>query len=396
MLQRLQSKYTKDNYKFGGDDDVQNSLISQFDSKFIKWLVNFHSELGRDNINISEIGDLLQQMKHIFEDQQSSYLEALLYPEYAENCRIPRIIPVKAAAFKATYEFRFTSNNLGNFCAIFNPYAVLVQGSANTPFWLNNVVGMTGNLSDNNFTGMNIGYQLNPIYVEACLVSCAISFEAQVNNNTNSGQLILAVIHDSNITTEQVGIITTSLAKYGNYNLLRTGFFNDSVNINKSQGIRGISFPIDNTYESFLIAQAPGLVRSDTVKAGFAFACCGQGLQGVQTIICRIVANWECLPDSAFVNVIPSSFGSRYTGSEQKSNQIRVAQKRPITPTSNGGNYDTPQVPEKMSFWDSIKNFGQKLLPGIGKLAEYVGAGFGPEGMIIGSAINSKLGTWGK
>jgi len=334
-MDKLQSRYERSN-EFKGSLDSEDQmnkesrLINQFDSKFLRWLTKFHNVLSRDKINVGDLGSLMQGIKHIYEDQKDSYLEALLYPEYVIGARVPRIIPVKAAAYKSTYEFRFQASTLGTFCLVLQPFVHNIQASGLGNFWVNNDNTLTGNGASNFFTTKDLGYFINPIYSESCLVSHSIVVDAQVNSNTNSGTLVSGIVHDPAIMRTGMGAISGVLAKYGDFTLARTGFFNDSVNINSSPGIRAIGFPIDNSFEEFNNAVVSGAQE----RPGFAHVFTGIGLTPSTTILVKVTANWECLPDPAFVNIMPTSYSPKYMGSEEKSSIIQKVQRNPI------GSYD--------------------------------------------------------
>lgn len=376
------------NYKGGLDDeDSGMGLINKFDAKFLRWLVRFHNTLGKDRIDIGDLGDLIQGIKHMYDDQKESYLEALLYPEYAVAARIPRIIPVKAAAFKATYEYRFQCSTIGTFAFIFNPYVFIASGGTTSPFYLNNVGSLIGNASSNNFVSTDIGWNISTIYSEACLVSHSVTVEAQVNSNTNSGTIVAGIIHDPLVVEATIGNSNPNLAKYGNFTLARTGFFNDSVNINQVSGIRAIGFPIDNSFEEFLNGYTSS--TNDFRRLGFAHIFTGIGLQPSATMIVRVVANWEALPDPAFVNIMPSSFGPQYMGSEEKSVIVKKAQQKPITPYDSGlSPKENNLTGEREGFFDTVKRFARNYLPSISTIASTVGG-------MVGGPVGAALGAGG-
>jgi hypothetical protein len=400
---RMQNFEKSNNFKDSLDYSGKVSeTVGKFDSKFLNWLVRFHTQLGKDKIDIGELGSLLEVMKHLLEDQKANYYEALLYPETAVAARIPRVIPVKGAAYNSTYEFRFPCSSLGTFAFIFDPYVHLVLGgtaSSTTTFFLNNNNTLSGNGANNNFMPTTIpSWGINPIYSESCLVSHSVTVEAQVNSNTNNGTIVMGIVHDPTIIprTTVSPVVDAVLAKYGDFSLARTGFFNDSINLNADTGIRSIGFPIDNSFEEFLNGSQETL--QTFYRRGFAHVCTGVGLTSGVTIIVKIVCNWECLPDPAFVNVMPTSWSPSYHSSEEKSEAIKLAQRKPITPYSSSrsmeDNYTTPKE-GGLSLWEKIKKFGRDYLPSIDTIATLVGglAG-GPigEGIALGSLIPKFIG----
>lgn len=382
-------------YKGGLDDeDAGSGLIQKFDSKFLRWLVRFHNVLGRDKIDIGDLGDLVQALQHMYEDQRANYVEALLYPEYVVAARIPRIIPIKAAAFKSTYEYRFQCSTIGTFAIVFNPYIYAPTGSTKSGFHVNTAATLVGNASNNNFIATDLGWNISTIYSEVCLVSHAVTVEAQVNSNTNSGTIVSGIVHDPLIADIDISFSDSGLAKYGNFTLARTGFFNDSINVNQVAGIRTIGFPIDNTFEEFLNNTTPDARR----RLGFAHVLTGVGLQPSATMIVRVVANWEALPDPAFVNIMPSSFGPAYIGSEEKSLSIKKVQQKPIGPyNANLSPSENGLMNDKEGFFDTIKRFARSYLPSISTIASTIGGLVGgPGGAALGglggSALSSMFG----
>lgn len=367
-MKRQQEKFDIKNVNYGSLDSdesryMNSKLINKFDAKFIRWLVRMHNELNMDNLNMNDIGDLIQNLKHMYSDQSENYTNAMLYPEYAVNARIPRIIPVKACTFQAVSEYRFNANPSGLFTFIFNPVAVLPDGSS-TSFFLNNYTGLTGNATSAFFIATDIGYAVSPIYSDSCLVSCALQVEVQCNSNTNNGTVVLGVIHDPVIGNASTGANVNTLARYGNFSLARTGFFNDSVNVNICPAIRSIYFPIDSSFEVFLNSTI------SNVKTGFAWVCTGVGLSPSVTIIVRVTANWESLPDPAFVNVIPSSLGPTYESSEEKSRSIKKVQKNPIKAF-------TPELAEEYArksegFMDNMSKLSDIVLPNIREVTKLI------------------------
>jgi len=392
-MDKLRNKYLAQSTSLDDEDNRYTKYIKQFDNKFLNSLVKFHRTITGDKINIGELGDIIETINRLYKIQKDNYLEALLYPEYAQNVRIPRIVPVRASSFKSTYEFRFPANATGAFCFCFNPYFANTASNTTTAF-LNNNAALTGNAVSPFFIGVDIGWLLSPIYSEACLVSHSLVVEAQVSNNNAQGTIVSGIVHDNLFGNNNVGDVNSALSKYGNFTLARTGFFNDSVNVSETRGIRTIGFPLDNSYEEFLNPQV------QQVKKGFGHVVTGIGLPPAATIVVRIVANWEALPDPAFTNFVSSSFGPSYEGSDRKSEDIKMAQMKPITPYSNlrsdRENYLTKDN-EEVGVFQTIKNFARDYLPSIGEIASFLGSGLigGPigEGLAIGGALTKGIGS---
>ncbi|MGI4813927.1 MAG: hypothetical protein ACRYGG_11440 [Janthinobacterium lividum] len=354
------------------DDDVMNgdsngralpikTVISNYDKKFIDYIVNMHSTLKKNDIDIDSIKNLSDMLEHLKKEQEHDYLDAMVKPEHTKGCKIPSVIPVPSSSFQLHQSTMITPNSAGHAAIMFNPYYLGNAGALST-FYVNNANSLGGVSSDNNFFPVNISQTIPAVYNEYRVVSASIIVKYVGRLDIVQGVIGGAIVFDQNVgaTDYTSNVANSALAKYGNFNLAMDSFYSqENLTLN---GIRELYFPLDSTFEQYL--------GCNNSKNGFAFMLYIYG--GVPSSACYkidIYINYECLPDSTFLNYLPVS--SCTSGTERKQEAIQAVQQRPITDEAESRN----RLRVNGSFWDNIKSVFGEILPSVPRLA----AAFIPE-----------------
>lgn len=334
--------------------------INSYDRKLLEYLVNMHNILRGEKINVDDFGSVVDAIQQMKDDQEWDYLNALVHPEKAKGAKIPSTIPVPSSSFQLHNSVQVSTNSAGNACIVFNPF-FLQSNAAGAPttstFFINNNAALTGSASDNHFVATNIGQGIPPVYNEFRIVSASIVIKYVGRIDIVQGVIGGAIIFDQNITAADysTNAVNANLAKYGDFNLAMDSFYTqENLTLN---GLRELYFPLDTTFEQY--------TNLGSVKTGF-----GQmvyilgGVPSSPAYKIDIYVNYECLPDSTFLNYIPTSMNQSEYAAERKRDAVKIVQQNPIT-EENGMRSSSART----SFWDKIKSTFGSLLPGITTLA---------------------------
>lgn len=331
-----------------------DGMISNYDKKFLSYLVNMHNSLRGDRIDVDRINSLNEMLQHMKGEQSEEYLETLLHPETVKGTKIPSTIPVPSSSFQLHNSITVAPNALGHFAIVFNPFFLSGAGT-NSSLWLNNNVGLTGSASSNFFTAVNVGETIPPVYNQYRLVSASIVIKYVGRLDIVQGVLGGAIIFDQNVNTGDytVPAINANLAKYGDFNLAMDSYYTqENLTLN---GLRELYFPLDVTFEEY--------TDIGTSKNGFAYvAYCYSGVPSTPSYKVDVYMNFECLADATFLNYIPAS--PCMIGTDRKSEAIQIVQQNPITDES-----ESRIRRNASSFWDKLKNNLGSILPSVASIA---------------------------
>ena len=348
--------------------------ISYYDKKLLSYIVGLHNSLRGDKINLNEVGSLIDAITHMKKESEKEYMTSLLYPESSRGSKIPSPIPVPSSSFQLHSSQILATNASGNLAIMFNPF-YLESVSANSTVFVNNNANLTGNASSPHFTATNFGQTIPAVYGEYRVVSASIVIKYIGRLDVVQGVIGGAVVFDNGVSQTALGAINPNLSRYGDYNLAMDAYYTqENLTLN---GMRILYFPLDNTYEQY---QPMG-----TGVNGFGmFAYVYGGVPSATAYKVDIYVNYECLPDAAFLNYMPTS---TCKGScESKEEAIRSAQQKPITPEAESRAGQGKATPMGKSFWQSLKETVGDVLPGIAAIASVVAPEFKILQPVIGAA----------
>ena len=379
-------------------------------------LNGLRSALNSDNINFRSVKQQIKDISKYDQVQTYDYLSNLLKPEKAKGCKVPSNIPIPSCSFQLHNSITLTTNTSGNVAFIMNPFFLAsnniigqrlpnVEGNYTyvhkflTSAWVNNSNTLTGSASDDNWTPIDFGQTIPPVYDQYRLVSASLVVKYIGRLDTVQGLVGGAVLFTDNsalggqvqVASSATGaydpsgagtnVVTTGLGQYGNFDLAQDSFYH-SENMTL-EGVRELFFPIDNSFEEYLkvLDKTSGLdgnggdsdpvefvASPDMYKSGFNwFFYATNAPASSNCFKLDIYCNFECLPNAQFLNYMPISLTPFTVSVEEKKKAIVIAQQKPVMKSAED-TYDqvgTPNLFNKM-----IKKFDQGL-PGFDKLKSY-------------------------
>ena len=395
--------------------DIKKSLDNN-DMILITKLNGLRSSLNSDNINFRSVKQQIKDISKYDQVQTYDYLSNLLKPEKAKGCKVPSNIPIPSCSFQLHNSITLTTNTSGNVAFIMNPFFLAsnniigqrlpnVEGNYTyvhkflTSAWVNNSNTLTGSASDDNWTPIDFGQTIPPVYDQYRLVSASLVVKYIGRLDTVQGLVGGAVLFTDNsalggqvqVASSATGaydpagaganVVTTGLGQYGNFDLAQDSFYH-SENMTL-EGVRELFFPIDNSFEEYLkvLDKTSGLdgnggdsdpvefvATPDMYKSGFNwFFYATNAPASSNCFKLDIYCNFECLPNAQFLNYMPISLTPFTVSVEEKKKAIVIAQQKPVMKSAE----DTyEQVGAPNLFNKMIKKFDQGL-PGFDKLKSY-------------------------
>ena len=395
--------------------DIKKSLDNN-DMILITKLNGLRSSLNSDNINFRSVKQQIKDISKYDQVQTYDYLSNLLKPEKAKGCKVPSNIPIPSCSFQLHNSITLTTNTSGNVAFIMNPFFLAsnniigqrlpnVEGNYTyvhkflTSAWVNNSNTLTGSASDDNWTPIDFGQTIPPVYDQYRLVSASLVVKYIGRLDTVQGLVGGAVLFTDNsalggqvqVASSATGaydpagaganVVTTGLGQYGNFDLAQDSFYH-SENMTL-EGVRELFFPIDNSFEEYLkvLDKTSGLdgnggdsdpvefvATPDMYKSGFNwFFYATNAPASSNCFKLDIYCNFECLPNAQFLNYMPISLTPFTVSVEEKKKAIVIAQQKPVMKSAED-TYD--QVGAPNLFNKMIKKFDQGL-PGFDKLKSY-------------------------
>ena len=395
--------------------DIKKSLDNN-DMILITKLNGLRSSLNSDNINFRSVKQQIKDISKYDQVQTYDYLSNLLKPEKAKGCKVPSNIPIPSCSFQLHNAITLTTNTSGNVAFIMNPFFLAsnniigqrlpnVEGNYTyvhkflTSAWVNNSNTLTGSANDDNWTPIDFGQTIPPVYDQYRLVSASLVVKYIGRLDTVQGLVGGAVLFTDNsalggqvqVASSATGaydpagaganVVTTGLGQYGNFDLAQDSFYH-SENMTL-EGVRELFFPIDNSFEEYLkvLDKTSGLdgnggdsdpvefvATPDMYKSGFNwFFYATNAPASSNCFKLDIYCNFECLPNAQFLNYMPISLTPFTVSVEEKKKAIVIAQQKPVMKSAE----DTyEQVGAPNLFNKMIKKFDQGL-PGFDKLKSY-------------------------
>lgn len=419
--------------------------IDDFDKKMLSYLGRLYQGMSGEKMDFDTIKNSIDALQQYNSASEYKYLDNLLHPEKHKGIKIPSPIPVPSCSFQLHNSVTLSTNNMGNLAIVFNPFflydsggladiPITYPGTASafktiTPSWLSsfyvnnssNLDGHTPTDNDMDWLPVNIGQGIPSVYDQYRLVSGSIIVKYIGRLDSVSGIIGGAIVFDeekqigyygkANQDTDTSSIIHSTghwLKKYANFDLAMDAFYHQENLC--LEGVRELYFPIDNTFEEYM-----KLLRStymsavyrgsnvygfhleadqDYYKSGFNQMIYILGAPASQACFkVDIYLNFECLPNSEFLNYMPITPNNVCIDPYYKKQAIAETQRRSVTKA----NSDEGLPPAPPSIWERMKQKFGDALPGIGKLVAngllnavpMLRSGLGLAGSLIGDVVMS-------
>ena len=404
------------NYEPFQEKDNKNDILSRidkYDATMLSYLARLYEGMTGEKMDLNKIKSAVDALATYNKKAEYNYLNDLLYPEKCKGVKIPSPIPVPSCSFQLHNCVTLSTNGSGNLALLFNPFflgnsndltyanpAALGNNTVTgvnyfSTLFVNNSVTLTGTASDDNFMPVNIGQTIPNVYDQYRLVSASVVVRYIGRMDITSGVIGGAIIFDDSkmIGTNSIvsenggGNINVSnanhhLAKFGNFDLAMDSFYHQENMV--LEGIRELYFPIDNSYEEYTktlgISQTSLEIYDaannsfafkvedvDNYKSGFNYFVYVLGAPASTACFkVDIYCNFECLPNSSFLNYLPLSMNAGTISNAEKKSAISIIQEKPILTVK-----DNAIVPRKPSIWEKLKKKFSNSLPSIEKLISW-------------------------
>lgn len=402
------------------DKEEDKSLIDKidkYDANILSYLARLYEALNGEKMDFSKIKNAVDALQQFNSRQEYNYLNNLLHPEKYKGVKIPTPIPVPSCSFQLHNCVTLRTNGSGNLALLFNPFFLcntninneidytltvgdvptnyIVQPQNMTTLWVNNNETLTGSAANYNWSPINIGQMLPPVYDQYRLVSASLVVKYIGRLDIASGVIGGAVIFDESkylgtnykIRAESGGSSfdysseNPDLAKYGNFDLAMDSFYHQE-NLTL-EGMRELYFPLDNSFEEYTktldgtstnidgnFDTQPHLkfsVDQDYYKSGFNWFVYVLGAPANSSCFkVDIYCNYECLPNAEFLNYLPLSMNPIGVSSEDKRKANLIVQQKPVMKLAD--TEKTIVSTTMPSIWERMKKKFSNSLPGIGKL----------------------------
>ena len=373
-----------ENYGFDKlEQETLNNLIDDYDKNLLQIIADLYKSMNGEDIDIDGAMNAIDALMKFNKKSKHNYLNDLLYPEIYKNVKIPSPIPVPSCSFQLHNTISLKANHYGNLAIMFNPFFLasnvhitdlnnaIVDQDINYGFLVNkystfyaNAAGNLNGFSENKKWGMyDIGQEIPPVYNQYRLVSASIVAKYIGRLDIASGVIGGAIIfQDSNElgskgtvydmqNQQELGdynSVPKFLWKYGNFDLAMDSHYHQQNYI--LDGIRLLYFPIDNSYEEYTKIYSDRIsggmkfdvnddgsnpvytyCNKDNVKNGFNFFIYTLGAPTLEKIKIDIYCNFECLPESEFLDYMPTTTADYTITNNEKKQVIETVQKKPIT-----------------------------------------------------------------
>lgn len=402
-----------DNVSFQEKTDEIISQIDKYDATMLSYLGRLYEALNGEKMDFTKIQNAVDALAVFNQRAEYNYLNNLLHPEKCKGVKIPSPIPVPSCSFQLHNCVTLTTNTSGNLAFMFNPFFLAnndiktfrppIQYNSENPdaksigcynlstLWVNNDDSLTGYAANPNWVPVSIGQAIPNVYDQYRLVSASLIVKYIGRLDITSGVIGGAIMYDDfkqvgGIIQNTVGssifdgtLVNTSLNKYGNFDLAMDSFYHQENLC--LEGIRELYFPLDNSYEEY--TQLADINKAnlawnrerndfqlmfndaDSYKSGFNYFVYVLGAPASSACFkVDIYCNFECLPNSSFLNYLPLSMNADSISNNEKKNAIAVVQQKPIMSVKDSN----ALVVSKPSIWEKLKNKFKNALPGIGKL----------------------------
>lgn len=285
-------------------EEEDEQLLTQFvDRYLLTWVKELRATLDSDVIDLRRVLQIASNLRKFKDVQENVYLASLLDPFKNIDVRIPSSLPLPTTSFRLRSSYTCTTNALGNFAFVFNPYQLNSVGGS-TGFLFNNNSSLSGTATSAAFIGVDIGQALPAdFYTRYRLVTAGVRLVPTVSDLSSSGVFIGGVAYDDQEYSIAPGSPDLSASQYAFFSRIDNCYYKAVVPARDTKGYMLRYIPPDDSYSDF---QNVG-----DVKSGFAFLGYGTGLP-VSTSVCRLelVMSFESQVDVIYSDYIPSTFYS--------------------------------------------------------------------------------------
>ena len=300
------------------------------------------------------------------------YCDVLLHPEKCKGAKIPSSIPVPSCSFQLHNSINLKTNNKGNLCLICNPFYLCNKNVFpydvgfsyidlpdstlenlklinTTTLWLNNSDDLTGNKEDEGFfLPVNIGQDIPDLYDQYRLVSASLIIKYIGRLDISSGVIGGGMMFEQfgtiggecylDAQSDYIPTEWENLSKYSDFNLIKDSYYHhENLCL---EGIRALYYPIDNSYEEFVKVNNMShseirkhqkevneikfnipiiRINQDYYKSGFNWMIYVSGApQNSKCFKLDLYCNFECLPNSSYLNYMPVSSCEFYSSVTEK------------------------------------------------------------------------------
>ena len=388
--------------------------IDEYDKKMLSYLGRLYKGMTGEKMDFDTIKSSIDALQQYNSASEYKYLDNLLHPEKQKGIKIPSPIPVPSCSFQLHNSVTLSTNSSGNLGIVFNPFflynsqgldKVKIPNPAGnydgvTPaylstFFVNNNNGLDGHTpsaNSNHWVPVNIGQGIPNVYDQYRLVSGSLVVKYIGRLDSTSGVIGGAIVFDEERAVGYHGEANVTgggssspnfcsgdwIKKYGNFDLAMDAFYHQENLC--LEGMRELYFPIDNTYEEYMkllrtdymtctngatIYDFEIQADQDYYKSGFNQMIYVLGAPASQACFkVDIYLNFECLPNSEFLNYMPITPNNICIDPYYKKQAIAETQKRALGKANDENN--APPAPP--SIWERMKKKFGDALPGIGKL----------------------------
>lgn len=388
--------------------------IDDYDKKMLSYLGRLYKGMTGEKMDFETIKTSIDALQQFNSAGEYKYLDNLLHPERQKGIKIPSPIPVPSCSFQLHNSVTLSTNASGNLGIVFNPFFLYnSQGIDSVPiqvdgdnydsvtptylssFFINNnpqLDGHSASTSSSHWIPLNIGQGIPNVYDQYRLVSGSIVVKYIGRLDSTSGVIGGAIVFDEDRTVGYYGQADLKsgdkqinwcagewIKKYANFDLAMDAFYHQENLC--LEGMRELYFPIDNTFEeymkllktSYMTANQRGgsiydfalEADQDYYKTGFNQMIYVLGAPASQACFkVDIYLNFECLPNSEFLNYMPITPNNVCIDPYIKKQAIAETQKNAISKATPDNS--TPPAPP--SIWERMKKKFGDALPGIGKL----------------------------
>jgi hypothetical protein len=294
-------------------------LIKSTDRRVLDLLVNLHTAINKDKLDLRELDSIFKAMQHMQEDAKEYYINSLLYPEISMGCKLPTLFPIPSSAFQMHFVASgIPSNASGHLGWTWNPFFLQDAGAAVqlSTFFVDNNAGYTSNAPDPNFNSTLIAYNQIPVgvYGSYRVVSASLVVSYVGRMDIVSGTIGMGIgLNNSGVAPPLgAGIPDPQSSIFAISAQVDNMYFRERTQA--ANGLRGIYFPIDDKYTYFLpinTLAGPGATLSNCYNSGFYFAGYAVSLPA-STVSLRfdMYVNYEAMVIPGFNNFIPTTPGN--------------------------------------------------------------------------------------
>ena len=338
-----------------------------------------------------DIINSINNLINITDKDKYQYLNALLNPERSKNIKIPSKIPIPSCTVQL-HETKILNGN--NFRIMFNPFFLydkrIIEDNYFDTYYGPYGEENYGRIDSSEYIGfyqpiffttlveifkeskwredsiqtryIDINQGLPHLYSKYRLVSASITVKYVGSMETSNGIIGGAIItEDNNYVSSHMKMIVNNdnvidgtsqnrmFYKYYDYNLVLNSLYHQQ---NKCiDGIRLIYFPLDNSYEEFVDVFTPKnvketgfifnyknienayLIGDKNFKNAFNFYIYilndfGSDIQNKYKL--DVYCNFECLPFTEYINLLPINLDISYVPENDKKNIIEFIQNKPV------------------------------------------------------------------